>query len=139
MCCVLPPQAGEDAQLAQPVSIDLQELLPRITSHQELTLTGAQFKAAQSPPRAWPAGPSILQQQQPGAAGDGASVSWSQAWLQQQCSASTHSRHPDAAASSAASSSGPPFNIWDHRQGDAGSVVELFPQEIRTFLVTLEP
>jgi hypothetical protein len=30
-----------------------------------------------------------------------------------------------------------PFNIWDHSAGDSGSVVELFPMEIRTWLVTL--
>jgi hypothetical protein len=29
-----------------------------------------------------------------------------------------------------------PFNMWDH-SGDVGSVVELFPQEIRTWLVTV--
>jgi hypothetical protein len=30
-----------------------------------------------------------------------------------------------------------PFNIWDHSSGDSGSVVELFPMEIRTWLITL--
>lgn len=29
-----------------------------------------------------------------------------------------------------------PYNIWDH-SGDVGSVIELFPQEIRTWLVTV--
>jgi hypothetical protein len=31
-----------------------------------------------------------------------------------------------------------PYNIWDHRAGDQGSVVELFPQEIRTWLLTVQ-
>jgi len=30
-----------------------------------------------------------------------------------------------------------PYNIWDHSSGDMGSIIELFPQEIRTWLLTV--
>jgi hypothetical protein len=145
-----------------------QLLAVRITDIQELSLTAAQYKAQQKKPRQWKAGTVIsadndaADDSQAGAASS-SGASWGQALWQQlqtqsscqpaKASPALHDRegggHVQQQQQHARrlqrhhhqqqqqQQSGP-YNIWDHKSGDIGSIVELFPQEIRTWMVTVE-
>lgn len=161
-------QVGEDPNWSAPAQIDLQQLLAvPILRVQELSLTAAQHKEQQPKPRAWTAGEVIsAQRQQHAQDGWASGGSWGQAFCRELRSQSS-CRAPHAGGSpsqqkatlhgkgsmrgvrrvaqAAATAGGQqqalqegPYNIWDHSGGDSGGVVELFPQEIRTWLVTVE-
>lgn len=144
--------------MSQPVQVDLQQLLGvTVIGVQELSLTAASTKAEQPPPRKWKAGPVISGDDFPGSQEARGSSSWGPVlWQQLQ----GHSSCKPAAASWGVHAAGPrqagrphstlwqqqqqgavtsqAWNIWDHKTGDSGSIVELFPQEIRTWLVTVQ-
>jgi hypothetical protein len=138
-----------------------------VTGVQELTLTAARTKAEQPQPRQWKAGPVISGddkdglRESRGSGSQGRGSSWGQTlWQQLQahssCKAASwgsvhaagqpHSKHwrqqqqqwrQRKQQQQQDAGPGQAWNIWDHRAGDSGSVVELFPQEIRTWLVTV--
>lgn len=149
--------------MSTPVLVDLQQLLAaRITDIQELSLTAAQYKAQQKKPRQWKAGAVMSAEEaaDPSSASFSTSASitagwgqkvWQQLQAQSRCSAVGTPRNLAAPSQVQQQSrklqrryrqqqqqQDGPYNIWDHSSGDAGSTVELFPQEIRTWLITME-
>lgn len=153
-------QVDEDPSLSQPVQVDLQQMLGlTVTGMQELSLTAARTKAAQPHPRQWKAGQVISGDDSPGSQARGSSwgpVLWQQLQAHSSCTPAAswgvheagprqqagrpHSTHWQQQQRKQQQGAVPSraWNIWDHKTGDSGSVVELFPQEIRTWLVTVQ-
>jgi hypothetical protein len=145
-------QVDEDQQLSQPAHVDLSQLLSvdySIRSITELSLTANRRKEDMPKPRAWPAeaeaiGSSSSSSEDGGLEVDASSKTYPR-WggvlgVGNQCSRSSsgsmdrphkqqQQRRPQGA--------GKVYNFWDH-PGDAGTVVELYPMEIRTWLVEVE-
>jgi hypothetical protein len=143
--------------------VDLQALLAApVAAVQELSLTAGQYKHQQRPPHRWPAGGGVAPAPAEGAAV--AEAQWAQRWFSRQCGvtgqrpgggrdvaapaggggadsgAATHTPPPPPPPQQRQQrqqQQGAPYNIWDHTGCDVGTRVCLYPQEIRTWLVTL--
>jgi hypothetical protein len=146
-------QVDEDQELSQPARVDLSQLLSaeyRITSITELSLTANRRKADMPKPRAWAAEAEPIGSSSSSKVGgaDGADASsmpyprWGGVLGVEKCSRSSSSStsgplpHPQQ-QQRRAPSAGEAYNIWIH-PGDAGTVVELYPMEIRTWLIEVD-
>jgi hypothetical protein len=143
-------QVDEDQQLSQPAHVDLSQLLSAdscIRGITELSLTANRRRADMPNPRAWPAetepigsSSSSSSKDAAGAELDGTSKPYPR-WGgllgagNDICSGSTDGQPKLQQGRS--NSAGKVYNIWDHPD-DAGTVVELYPMEIRTWLVEVD-
>jgi hypothetical protein len=153
-------QVDEDEQLSQPARIDLSQLLSpayRITAITELSLTANRCKADMPRPRAWkaeqePIGASKSRSGSDSSKGGGGTntempaasgLSWGS--VKSMCSRGSsryqsvveQEQQQQQQQQGGARAAGKVYDIWEH-PGDDGPVFELYPMEIRTWLVEVE-
>jgi hypothetical protein len=143
-------QVDEDQQLSQPARVDLSQLLSadyRIRSITELSLTANRRMADMPTPRAWPAEAEPIDSSSSKYGDSKADASskpyprWGGALAvgnkcSKRSSSSTdhlHLRQQQRRSRNVSKV----YNIWEH-PGDAGTVVELYPMEIRTWLIEVD-